>query len=135
MNGAGNPNIYKDLKHGEGLQKWHFLYFAYSRKERKAYGYYQHKDHKLEATFTNVNHYLANNFMLFVAKDRFYPSYNGKIAHLRLVLCAGAYDPKFPKDSETPKTPTPTPSTPTPTPPPSTPTPPTPSPTCVEGVK
>ena len=39
MVGNGNANIYKNIKHGEELKKWHFIYFAYSRKERKALGF------------------------------------------------------------------------------------------------
>ena len=46
MNGKGNPNIFKNAKYGEGLTSWHFIYFGYSREERKAYSFYQHKENK-----------------------------------------------------------------------------------------
>jgi len=36
MNGGGNANIYKTVKYGTELNQWHFVYFAYSTKERKA---------------------------------------------------------------------------------------------------
>ncbi len=39
MNGAGNANIYKTVKYGDEMKLWHFIYFGYSRKERRAFGF------------------------------------------------------------------------------------------------
>jgi hypothetical protein len=39
MNGAGNANLYKLVKYGADLTKWHFIYFGYTRKDRRAYGF------------------------------------------------------------------------------------------------
>jgi hypothetical protein len=145
MNGRGNPNVYKSVKYGEQLPEWHFVYFAYTRKQRKAYGYVAFKGRKEVVQFDGINHYLAKQYRVFVAKDRFYPSFSGKVARFRMKLCGGAYDPNFPEDPETPVTPsppTPTPPTPTPTkttsPPPTTPPSPKtptvkPEPKCIEG--
>lgn len=58
---------------------------------------------------------------MYVAKDKFYPAYSGRLANLRMVLCNGAFDPKFPVEPEPPVTPPP--------PPPK----PEPEPTCIEG--
>lgn len=68
--------------------------------------------------FNDINHYLAKRFFLFLAKDKFYPSFNGKIANFRILLCTGAYDIKYPPGPD-PKTPV---------------VPPKPEPTCIEGV-
>lgn len=133
MNGAGNANIHKNAKQGAGVSKWHFIYFGYSKKEKKAVGYYKTKDAKQEVVFDNVNHYVARQLIFYLTKDQFYPAYNGKVAHVRLLLCGGAYDPKFPESEPPTPTPTPTPTPPTPTPPTPTPTPPTPSPVCQKG--
>ena len=37
----GNPNIIQNIKHEERHLKWHFVYFGYSRIERKAFAYVQ----------------------------------------------------------------------------------------------
>jgi hypothetical protein len=55
-----------------------------------------------------------------VAKDKFYPAYSGKLSNLRMVLCNGAFDPKFPVEPPAPKTP-------------EVPPKPEPEPTCIEG--
>lgn len=36
MVGSGNPNLYKNVRYGDQLERWQFIYFGYSRKERKA---------------------------------------------------------------------------------------------------
>ena len=73
--------------------------------------------------------------MIYVAKDRFYPSYNGKIGFVKAILCDGAFDPETPRDPQnTPKTPLPPPPTPPPPPPPPVPTPPPVEPTCIVGM-
>jgi hypothetical protein len=37
--GGGNPNVYKNIKYGEDISKWHFIYFGYTRKDKRAFGY------------------------------------------------------------------------------------------------
>lgn len=39
MNGAGEPNAHKAVPYKNQLSEWHFVFFAYSRTERKASGY------------------------------------------------------------------------------------------------
>lgn len=41
LNGNGNANLFKTVKYGDGLAKWHFIYFGYTRKLRRAAGYVQ----------------------------------------------------------------------------------------------
>jgi hypothetical protein len=85
--GNGNPNVYKNVKYGEDHKKWHFIYFGYSRKERKALGFIQFEGRKEELVFNDVNHFLIRQYFIYIAKDKFYPSYNGKISNFRLTLC------------------------------------------------
>ena len=59
LNGNGNPNVYQSVKHGEEIKDWHFIYFGYSHKERRAVGYVDFKTRKERVVFENVNHYLA----------------------------------------------------------------------------
>jgi hypothetical protein len=39
LNAAGNPNVFKLVRYNKDLTEWHFIYFAYTRKERRAFGY------------------------------------------------------------------------------------------------
>jgi hypothetical protein len=121
LNGQGNPNVYKFMKYGADLVKWHFVYFGYSRKARRAYGVVSFENRKAEVDFPNTNHFLARSLNLYVAKDKFYPSFNGRISDLRMVLCDGAFDVNYPSDPPPIVTPPPIPPKPDP------------EPTCIEG--
>ena len=120
LNGAGNPNLFKTVKYGDGLTKWHFIYFGYTRKQKRAAGFVQFEGKREEVDFPSTNHFLNRNYFVYIAKDKFYPSYNGQIASFKLILCDGAFDPQFPTDPVPPKTPVPPPKPPV-------------EPTCVEG--
>jgi hypothetical protein len=115
MNGNGNPNVHQSVKYQNDLTSWHFIYFGYSRAERKAFGFVKFPGRKEVVKFDGINHYLAKQFYVNVGKDQFYPSYSGYVAHFRIHLCKGAYDPEFPTDVTPPSSPTP-PTPPTPTP-------------------
>jgi hypothetical protein len=47
--------------------------------------------------------------LLYIAKDNFYPGFNGKINSFTLLLCNGAYDPNYPPNEKPPDTPKPPP--------------------------
>ena len=38
-NGAGNPNVIKNVEHEDRHLSWYFVYYGYSRIERKTHGY------------------------------------------------------------------------------------------------
>jgi hypothetical protein len=117
--GGGNPNLFKLVKHGEEIKKWHFIYFGYTRKTRRAYGYALFDGgRKEEFDFPSTNHFLSKHLYLYVAKDKFYPAYSGKLSNLKMILCDGAFEPNFPSDPKPPITPPPKPD---------------PEPTCIEG--
>ena len=122
LQGEGNPNIHNMVPHKNQVADWFFVYFGYSIKQKKAHGIIHFKGGKEERTFENTNHFLHQRLSILIAKDQFYPSWNGYIGKFRMDLCDGAYDPQFPRT----KTPVPSPTpvkTPTPaktTPPPKT---------------
>lgn len=91
--GAGNANLFKSVKAGNDMNKWHFVYFGYSRKERRAAGFVQFEGRKEEVNFPDTNHFLNRNYYIYIGKDKFYPAYNGKIASFRVLLCNGAFNP------------------------------------------
>lgn len=37
LHGNGNPNTHHDIAYDEFINHWHWVYFGYSREERKAY--------------------------------------------------------------------------------------------------
>lgn len=94
LNGNGNANIFQNVKLNKDISEWHFIYFGYSRKERKAAGYVQFTNRKEEISIPNLNHYVARQFLVYLAKDQFYPSYNGKVGRFAITLCDGAYNPQ-----------------------------------------
>jgi hypothetical protein len=91
------------------------------------------KSRKETLVFNDVKHYLSKQFFVYLAKDRFYPSYNGKIGLFRMMLCSGAFNPEFPRDPVTPRTPKPPPPIPPTPPPPKEPTPKPREPECIKG--
>lgn len=38
-NGAGNTNVHNNMLHKNRIMSWHFIYYGYSRAERKAHIY------------------------------------------------------------------------------------------------
>lgn len=106
MKGEGDSNLTKNVKHNDEHLEWHYVYFGYNRKERKANGVIIFKDKKETVEYSDVNHYLIDVHRLYLANDRFYASYNGYIAHLRIHLCEDADHPT--------RTPPTTPTLPTP---------------------
>lgn len=56
---------------------WHYLYYGYSRIERKAHGYIKYTSDEKTITYADTNHYLAEKFYLLLRDER-YPSYIGQ---------------------------------------------------------
>lgn len=96
--GAGNPNIYlpaTDVSNNyyNNVPSWAFLYYGYSRVERKAYAYVKFNDFEVSYTFPNINHYLSNKYWIYVPNYKWYNSFNGLIAYFRVQFGPGAYNP------------------------------------------
>jgi hypothetical protein len=47
---------------------------------RKAFAFIEFQKGRINLEFNSVNHFLASQHELYVAKDPFYASYSGKIA-------------------------------------------------------
>jgi len=52
---------------------------------------------------------LARQYLVYVAKDKFYPSYSGKVSHFKMHLCDTSFNPEFPTDRTKPSLPSPLP--------------------------
>jgi len=76
MNGAGNANQVLNLQHQGSIAAWHFIYFGYSKAQRRAYVNLVLRTGAQQIDYTNTNHYWAEKFF-FVLRDARYPNYNG----------------------------------------------------------
>lgn len=91
--GAGNSNLVQNVPHKHRHLNWHFVHFSYSRKLRQAKVVIKFLKDEETRIYKNVNHYLAEKFVVAVGTDAFSASvYNGKIGFLTVVLGQGAYD-------------------------------------------
>jgi len=71
---------------------WHFVYFGYSRVERKARAYVKFLDSEEELVYDNANHYIPDKLFVYLGHDM--PSdtfYSGQIGYARIVLGKDAY--------------------------------------------
>lgn len=91
LNGNGQPlTSGADFQTGGQHFNWHFVYYGYSRTERKAYAYVKFPKEEKTFTFKDINHYLPEKFFLLF-KDARYPPYVGQQAYFTVVLGAGAF--------------------------------------------
>jgi hypothetical protein len=101
LNGNGNANYVKQFAHKNRHTSWHFIYFAYSRADRKARVYVKFVDSEEELLYDNVNHYIPEKLYVYLGHDM--PSgtfYSGQIGYARIVLGKDAFkkDNKFADD-------------------------------------
>jgi hypothetical protein len=72
--------------------QWHFIYFGYSRTDRKARVYVKFFDSQEERNYDNVNHYIPEKLYVYLGHDM--PSdtfYSGQIGYARVVLGKDAF--------------------------------------------
>jgi len=69
MNGNGNANLVKNIQHKNRHFTWHFVWFGYSRVERKARAYVKFLDGEEELVYDNVNHYIPEKLYLYLGHD------------------------------------------------------------------
>jgi len=69
LNGNGNANYAKNIAHKNRHANWHFVYFAYSNKDRKARVYVKFLDSEEELVYDNVNHYIPQKLFVYVGHD------------------------------------------------------------------
>jgi hypothetical protein len=77
MGTNGDPNINQDIVHKDAINHWHYIYYGYSRPLRRAFAFVLMTTGRFEVDMTEVNHFLSHRHYLFLAKDHFYPSFNG----------------------------------------------------------
>lgn len=77
MNGKGNPNYYKNIKHNNRHFEWFYIYFGYSKTLSKSYALVSWTDGVEDLIYEIVNHYYTPEFFLFIGRDKFFPGHNG----------------------------------------------------------
>jgi hypothetical protein len=90
MNAAGNANIYTNINHAGLIQAWHFIYFGYSKAQKRAYFTTFLRSGVLNYNVPNANHYYAEKFF-FVLRDARYANYQGQLALVNVVLGKNAF--------------------------------------------
>ncbi|CAD8140693.1 unnamed protein product [Paramecium octaurelia] len=102
MNGAGNPNMVSNIVHKNRHLEWFFVYFGYSKNERKGFVGVKFTGGIETIEYNNVNHYYTPYFYTFVGKDKQFPGFNGKIGYVNFALGSGTFrktpDFKHPND-------------------------------------
>lgn len=89
--GAGNANYFKSILHKDRHTKWFFAYFGYSKLAREAYAFVKWtQDHNF-LVFSDVNHFYAPAFHVYIGKDKHFPGFNGKMAYVGFNIGRKAY--------------------------------------------
>ncbi|CAD8155184.1 unnamed protein product [Paramecium octaurelia] len=92
MKGSGNPNAHQYVQHQDQHLHWHFVYFGYSREQRKAYAQVLFKHvHAKSLSFVNVNHFVSPKHYFYFGRERQFPVYSGFMAYLEVFFCKGSY--------------------------------------------
>lgn len=91
MNGAGNANFHKNIDHKGRHQKWFFVYFGYSKKERLANIYVKWQDSEDSTQYENIDHYFAPEFFVYYGRDKHFPGWNGQMGLVNFNSGEGAF--------------------------------------------
>jgi len=102
MNGEGHPNLVNNIPHKNRINNWFFVYFGYSKNEKKGFVGVRFTTGIETLEYNNVNHYFASTFYIYVGKDMHFPGFNGKIGFVNFNIGDGAFkkmpDFKHPND-------------------------------------
>lgn len=77
LNGEGNRNLFQNIRHEGNYVRWFFVYYGYSKVQKKAYTHVKWFNKDDNFVQSNVNHYYAYKFWFYLGKDRHYPAWNG----------------------------------------------------------
>lgn len=77
MEAAGNANLVSNIQHKNRVFDWFFVYFGYSKNEKKAFVAVRFSTGIETLEYNNVNHYYTPKFYTFVGKDMHFPGFNG----------------------------------------------------------
>ena len=64
------------MPHDGRNTEWHFVYFGYSKTERRAFFFVKFRNGFLSLNYANINHFIAEK-LFFAIRDSRYPNYNG----------------------------------------------------------
>lgn len=98
---------------GDTKGQWTFVYFGYTSVTRKAFAYTLFTNKENSYQFIDLKHFIPNKFWLYLASDKFYPTFDGVLYDWNLYLGDGAFTmkprgfieiwPYEPKDFDTDK--------------------------------
>lgn len=92
LNGAGQANLVRNIRHRNRHVKWHFIYYGYSWTSKQAYIHVKFADSDESVLIKDVNHYLGPKFWVNTAADQFnHWGYNGKMAYFAVNFGEGAF--------------------------------------------
>ena len=91
MNCAGNPNVVRNIVHKNRHLEWSFIYYGYSKNDKKAFVTVKFSTGIETIEYNNVNHYYSPKFYIFTGKDKQFPGFNGKLGYVNFVLGDGAF--------------------------------------------
>jgi hypothetical protein len=91
LNGNGNPDIHQGAPYTYYLPLWHFIYFGYSRQDRRAFAFIQFRDSQQTLNWASTDHYLTPKFSIFVGGDFTYQSFSGSMAFVNFNMGPGAF--------------------------------------------
>lgn len=82
--------------------QWFFVYFGYSKNERKAFVACKFTTGIETIEYNNVNHYYTPKFYVYTGKDQQFPGFNGKLGYVNFVLGEGSFrsSPNFKHPSD-----------------------------------
>ena len=91
---GGSNKLTKEVDYGTTLGEWVFVYMGFNWKTRKAYGYVRFMRGVDSVQFENANHYVPNQFYIYIGNDRIVPSFWGTMQNWKLYFGDGAYTTK-----------------------------------------
>nr|AWX67867.1 carboxy-terminal crystallin fold protein [Philasterides dicentrarchi] len=84
-------NSVKNVKYGNDLDSWFFIYFGYNWKTFKAQGFVKFQDRTEVVVFENHRHFIPRYFRVYLAKDPYYKSFNGQMRGFNFAVGDGAF--------------------------------------------
>lgn len=74
---GGSNNVAQELSYGDTLGEWVYVYMGYHWKLKRAYGFARFMRTVDSVSFTDLNHYVPNQFYIYVGNDRINPEFVG----------------------------------------------------------
>ena len=88
-------DLSKEFNIGSNGADWTFIYFGYSLKQRKAFGYTLYYTREDSAQFNDLKHFVINKFWVYIAGcDKFTPGFEGTLYNWNVHLGEGSFTNK-----------------------------------------